>query len=173
MFLFHTLQSLSPKYEQSRSPVTQDGWKTTVQSGHWRKLWWLNEVLSEECQGRPTLSRTFSTPQSFPMNVKVDPTHISLLRRKSRTPDYSQTAFNCSLRKTATMREMQSSSVLWDLIYCPRVWIRHPLNKFIYWAALDTGQSTLQLISFLLINWSRWPNLLPFYNSQWAINSAV
>ena len=33
----------------------------------------LNEVLSKEFQGRPTLSWTFSTPQSFPMNVKVDP----------------------------------------------------------------------------------------------------
>ena len=164
MCLFHTLQNLSPKCEQSQSPVTQDGWKSTVQSGHWSKLWWLDEVLSEECQGRPTLSWTFSTPQSFPMNVKVDPTSISLLRRKSRTPKYSQTAFNCSLRKTVTMREMQSSSVLCDLIYCPRVWIPNPL--FNYWAALDTNQSALQLITFLFINWSSWPNLLPFITAS-------
>ena len=170
MYLFHTLQNLSPKCEQSRSPVTQDGWKTTVQSGHWRKLWWLNEVLSEEFQGRPTLSWTFSTPQSFPMNVKVDPNTYQPFATKVKD---SKLQPGCFQLLTATMREMQSSSVLWDLIYCPRVWIPHPLNQFNYWAALDTGQSTLQLISFLLINRSRWPNLLPFYNSQWAINSAV
>ena len=83
---------------------------------HWRKLWRLNKVLSEKCQGRPT-------PWSFSTNVKVDPTPISLLRQKPRTPNFNQTAVNCLLRKAATMREMKSSPVLWDLIYCPRVWI--------------------------------------------------
>ena len=39
------------------------------------KLWRLSKVLSEECQGRPT-------PWSFSTNVKVNPTPISLLRRK-------------------------------------------------------------------------------------------
>ena len=74
----------------------------------------LSKVLSEDCQGKPT-------PWSFSTNVKVDPTPISLLRRKSRTPNFSQTAVNCLLSKTATMREMKSSLVLCDLIYCPRV----------------------------------------------------
>ena len=163
------------------APKLKSKMRTVPKSGYTRRMknycpvWSLKKTMMTEWspfrrnQGRPTLIWTFSTPQSFPMNFKVNPTPISLLRRKSRTPNYSQTAFNCSLRKTATMREMQSSSVLCDLIYCPRVWIPHPIKQFNYWAALDT----LQLISFLLINWSRWPNVLPFYNSQWAINSAV
>ena len=63
--------------------------------------------------------------KSFPKNVKVNQhlgrfrrmsrwtLHpINLLRRKSRTPNFSQTAVNCLLRKTATMREMKSSPVL-------------------------------------------------------------
>ena len=90
----------------------------------WRKLWWLSKVLSEECQGRPT-------PWSFSTNVKVDPTPISLLRQESRTPNFSQTAFNCSLKKTATMREMKSSPVLCDPMYCPRVRISHPLMQLL------------------------------------------
>ena len=126
-------QSITNKLHQLLSSQIIINWS-------WRKLWWLNKVFSEECQDRPT-------PWSFSANVEVDPTPISLLRRKSRTPNFSQTSFNRSLRKTAAMREMKSSPVLCDLIYCPRVWISHPLNRCNYWAVIDTGESTLQLIS--------------------------
>ena len=125
MSLFHTLQNLSPKCEQIRSSVTQDGCETTVQSSYkvitgenyddWVKSFPKNVKVDQH------LGRFF-----FSANVKVDPTPISLLRRKSRTPNFSQTAFNCSLRKTTTMREMKSSPVLCDLIYCPWVWKSQP-----------------------------------------------
>ena len=73
----NVLISHAPKRKSKMRTVPKSGYtrrmKNYFQSGHWRKLWWLNEVLSEEFQGRPTLSWTFSTPQSFPMNVKVDP----------------------------------------------------------------------------------------------------
>ena len=42
---------------------------------------------------------------------------ISLLRRRSRTPNLSQATVNCLLRKTATVTEMKSSPDLYDLIY--------------------------------------------------------
>ena len=128
--------------------------------------------------------------KSFPKNVKVDQ-HLGRFRRLSRWTlhlsafcDESQglqtsvqTAFNCSLRKTATMREMKSSPVLCDLIYCPRVRISHPLMRLLV-SNLETLVSLFHnYLDFSInwasteLNWASWSTLLSFLYSQCAINS--
>ena len=110
----------------------QDGCKTKVQSSY--KL-----ITAENYD---------DWVKSLPKNVKVDQ-HLGRFRRMSRltlhllafcdegsrTPNFSQTAVNCLLRKTATMREMKSSPVLCDIIYCS-----HPLMQL-------TGQQLQTLVS--------------------------
>ena len=121
----------------------------------------MSKALSEECQDRPT-------PCSFSTNVKVDPTPISLLRQKSKTPNFSQTAFNCSLRKTATMREMKSSAVLCDL-YCPRVRISHPLMQLLVSTRHWSVHSATNYISpYQLMKLAKFS---PFLYTQYSINN--
>ena len=67
MGLFHTLQNLSPKCEQTQSPFTQDGCKTTVQLS--------SKLITGENYG--------DWVKSFPKNVKVDQ-HLGRFRRMSR-----------------------------------------------------------------------------------------
>ena len=107
-------------------------------------------IVSDESQGGPYTYQPFATKVK---DSKLQPDCFQLLTEE-----------DCHYERNAILFGTMWSNILSTSVNT------NPL--FNYWAALDTGQSTLQLISFPLINWSRWPNLLPFYNSQWAINSA-
>ena len=152
MSLFHPLQNLSPKCEQIRSPVTQDGCKTTVQLSY--KL-----ITGENYD---------DWVKSFPKNVKVDNTLVVFntpivtgecqggpytyqpFTQKSRTPNFSR--LNCFQLLTEEDCHYERNEILsgtmWSKILSTSVNITPTKLMQLYWSALDTGQSALQLIRF-------------------------
>ena len=151
VFLFHQLQNLSPKCEQTRSPVTQDGCKTTVQSSY--KL-----ITGENYD---------DWVKSFPKKVKVDQ-HLGRFRRMSRWILHLSAFCDESQGLQSSVKLLSTTYwgwlPLWEKWNPLRYYVSNILSTSVKitptnsaWSALDTGESALQLIRFLhqlMISWS-------------------